>query len=287
MVEYIEGLPDRYDWLYPYADRPRSKGIYGVTEVLYCLRKNFLTRVVPAPTAIAITQRKLFSRGHALEAVAFGPDRHNPEYFVGDGRLTDIEGHSDHIVRDDDDKIVEIVEFKSTRKIWFSSPNGKVYYTITAAKNATSKEDWGEICRKFSESHMDQLKVYMTITGAPTGVLIYYEMTTDNNYTWVVTSDEITDEFKENIYGRLDRYRYSMDNFVVPAKEYAYKWECSLCSFNRNSICTLCDQEGFDLKEFCDDVEKGKYNNKFDSMVEKYRDKYNVIPMTEVAQNGN
>jgi len=282
MVEYINGLPEIFKGAFPYKDRPRSDGIYGVTEVLYCLRKSFLTRVIPAPTAIDFDTRRRFARGHAMEEIFFG-DIQNPEYFVGAGDLRAIEGHADHIIRDDGGEITTVVEYKSTKKIWFDAPNGKKYYTITAAKKANKEEDWHKIERKYSDSHMDQLKTYMMITGAPKGILIYFEMTSDNNYTWTITSDEISDEFKDRMVGRLERLEKSMNDFVAPDKEYSYDWECKLCNFNSSGICTLCDQGGFDLKTFCNDVVKGKYNNKFDSIVEKYRKEYGVIPMSEAA----
>ena len=276
MVERINGLPERYKGSFPYRDRPRNPYYYGVTEILYCLRKSFLQRVVPAPTAIDFETRVRFARGHAMEEAFFG-EKHNPEYFVGDDKLDGIEGHSDHVVRDEDGKIKEIVEFKSVRRLWYKAPNGKAYYSIGMAKKAVDKEDWGKIEHRYNDSHMDQLKTYMYMTGAPKGVLIYYELTTDRNYTWEITSDEIDDDFKKRIDDRLSMMQKCMDEKTVPEKMFTYDWECNLCSFNKNGICQLCDVEKFDLFRFIRDLEI--FNGKpFDDVLSDYLKKYDIKP---------
>lgn len=271
MVERINGLPDRYmGGAFPHNDRFRSQEYFGVTEVIYCIRRSFLQRVVPVPTEISFEKRILFARGHALESAFFG-DQHNSEYFVGDNNMCGVEGHADHIVRNSKDEIDEIVEFKSVRRLWYKAPNGKAYYSLGMAKKAIDKSDWDKIEHRYNDSHMDQLKMYMIISGAPRGVLIYYELSTDKNYTWIITADEITDEFKERMADRLKILKECYDKGVVPEKLFLYDWECGLCSFNESGVCNLCDAEGFDLDAFCNDVTN---SNNFDEVVNSYKKKY-------------
>ena len=237
MIKRIDGVPAKYSYAFPHHNRPRSADFYGVTEILYCLRRAFLQRVVPGPTAMEFSKRALMSRGHAMEAAFFG-DTHNPEYFVGDGNLEGLEGHSDHVVRDAAGKIDEIVEFKSVRRLWYKAPNGKSYYSITMAKKAIDKADWSKIEHRYNDSHLDQLMLYMYITGAPNGVLIYQEMSTDKLYTWTITSDDISDEFKKRIEDRLGILRSCIDNQTIPDKLFSYDFECGLCNYNKNGVCT-------------------------------------------------
>ncbi len=230
MITEIKGVPKRYSYGCPHQDRPRGE-LLGVTEVLYCLRKSFLQRAVPAPTAIDFITRTRFARGHAMESAFFG-DRHNPEYFIGDKELDGFEGHSDHIVREDNGEIKEIVEFKSVRRLWYKAPNGKAYYSRGMARKAIDKKDWGKIEHRYNDSHMDQLMTYMYITDAPKGVLLYYELSTDDHYTWEVTSDDISDEFKERTKDRLNTLQKCIEEFKIPAKSFSYDWECNLCNHN-------------------------------------------------------
>lgn len=275
-VEGAHGLPDRFMYGNPYNNRPRSDDFYGVTEVLYCIRKAFLQRVVSAPSAIDFSKRVLFSRGHSLESAFFGVDKHNPEYFVGGGDLEGLEGHSDHIVRDYKGDIDEVVEFKSVRRLWYKSPNGKSYYSISMAKKFTDRDDWGKIEHKYNDSHLDQLKTYMCIADAPRGIIIYYELTTDKYYSWTIEREDISDEFKERMASRLKILKHSMDTFTVPEKMSSYDWECNLCNHNSNGICTLCDQEGFDLKSMCDELDEGIIEENFDRVVGRELKKYGI-----------
>lgn len=276
MVKKLDGLPEQFMKAYPYKERPRSDDLYGVTEVLYCPRKTYLTRVVPAPTAIEFETRRRFSRGHAMEDVFFG-DHHNPMYVKGDGPLAALEGHTDHAIQDKDGKIIEIVEFKSVKKLWFTAPNGKMYFSLKAAKRYLPEEDWKHVDRCYNDSHMDQLMTYMFVTGAKKGYLIYYEMSTDDNYTWEVDDTDISVEFKNKIIDRLNYIKYCFLKKVVPDRNTIYKWECMLCSFNKNGLCGICDKEGFELQKFIDDVLLAKTEN-FMEVAEKYAKKYSVTP---------
>lgn len=275
MITEIKGVPKRYSYGCPYHDRPRSSDYYGVTEILFCLRKGFLQRVVPAPSAIDFDTRVRFARGHSLESAFFG-ERHNPEYFIGGGNLKGLEGHSDHVVRDSNGKIDEIVEFKSVRRLWYKAPNGKAYYSRGMARKAIDKKDWDKIEHRYNDSHMDQLKIYMYITGVSKGVLLYYEMSTDDYYCWEITSDEIDDEFKERIESRLKTLQKCMDEFIIPEKSFSYDWECNLCSHNKSGMCTLCDQPGFDLQKVCEDLNSGDIEKRFDKVINEQLDKYGI-----------
>ena len=276
MVIFTKGVLDRYSYANPNHDRPRSPDLFGVTEILYCMRKAFLQRVVPAPTAIDFVTRTRFARGHACESAFFGEDKHNPEYFVGDKELKGSEGHSDHVVRYEAGDIKEIVEFKSVRRLWYKAPNGKAYYSIGMARKAIDKEDWGKIEHRYNDSHMDQLKTYMYITDAPMGVLIYYELSTDDHYTYEITSDEISEEFKIRTKDRLKILKEAMRDLKVPDKSFSYDWECKLCSFNKNGLCALCDVDGFDLRKLCSKLTNGKIEDTFGKVVGEALEKYNV-----------
>jgi len=262
MVKQLEDLPERYKAFYPYKERPRQDGVFGVTEILYCLRKSFLTRVVPAPTAVDFEVRRRFARGHASEAAFFG-EKHNPLYVAGEGELKGLEGHTDHVVMDKDGKPQEIVEYKSTLRLWYKSPNGKSYYTKSYARKSTPKEDWDNIVRTYNDNHMDQLMLYMYMAGIPKGYLIYTEMSTDANYIWEVDAADITDEFKKRMADRLNILRNAMLDFKTPPRSSLYGWECALCTHNKHGVCDLCDAPGFDLKAMCDKLKKdpSKYSD--------------------------
>jgi len=275
MVKKLEGLPEQFTKAYPYKDRPRSDDLYGVTEVLYCARKSYLSRVVPAPTAVEFEVRRRFARGHAMESVFFG-DHHNPIYVKGTGAFASMEGHTDHAVQDESGVVKEIVEFKSVKKLWYSAPNGKVYFSPSAAKRVIDEDDWGKIERRYSENHMDQLMIYMVLASAAKGYLIYYEMSTDDNHAWEVDESDISQEFKDKMSGRLNYLKECFDKKNIPLKTSLYPWECSLCSFNRNGICGLCDVKDFNFEEFIRDV-LAVDTSKFMEAVEVYTKKFNVV----------
>jgi hypothetical protein len=276
LVKKLDGLPEQFTKAYPYKDRPRSDDLYGVTEVLYCARKSYLSRVVPAPTAVEFEVRRRFARGHAMESVFFG-DHHNPIYVKGIGPFAAMEGHADHAVQDDSGNVKEIVEFKSVKKLWFTAPSGKVYFSPSAAKKVVDKEDWDKIERRYSENHMDQLMIYMILTNAEKGYLIYYEMSTDDNHAWEIDQADISQEFKDKMLGRLNYLKECFDKKNIPLKTTMYPWECSLCSFNRNGICGLCEKNDFDFNGFIKDV-LAVEPDKFMDAVEKYTKKFGVTP---------
>jgi hypothetical protein len=276
MIKKLDELPQQFTKAYPYKDRPRSSDLYGVTEVLYCARKSYLSRVVPAPTAIEFEVRRRFARGHSLEDAFFG-DHHNPIHVKGVGSFAFMEGHTDHAVVDDSGVVKEIVEFKSVKKLWYSAPNGKVYFSPSAAKRVIDRDDWDKIERRYSENHMDQLMIYMILADAEKGYLIYYETSTDDNHAWEIGKSDISQEFKDKMAGRLDYLKECFDKKIVPDKTTMYPWECSLCNFNRNGICGLCDKSEFDFDEFIRDV-LGVKSDKFMGAVERYTKKFDVIP---------
>ena len=279
----LEGLPALFTKAFPYKERPRSNNLYGVTEVLYCPRKTFLSRFVPAPTAVEFETRRRFARGHAMEDVFFGDD-HNPTHIVGSGALEGLEGHTDHSINDDDGKVKTIVEFKSVKKLWHKAPNGKVYFSAKAAKNVLPKSDWSKIERNFNDSHMDQLMMYMMVTDALDGYLIYYEMSTDDNFTWSITKSDITDEFKDRMIKRLDYIKLCCSLGAMPERRFGYPWECMLCNFNKNGICGLCDKEGFDFPKMCQELKESRdLTNDFGLIVGKYMKEFNVEAGTQTA----
>jgi len=274
-LEEIKGVPDKFLNMFPYNDRPRGSK-FGVTEILYCPRKTFLARFVRSPDIIDFEVRKRFARGHALESVFFG-DAHNPLYFVGDGELSELEGHSDHAVLGDDGKVEDIVEFKTVRKLWYGVPDGRFFYSLKAARNAIDRSEWKKIARSYNLSHFDQLKLYMILSGAKNGYLIYYEMSTDDNYTWYITSDEITDEFKNRMISRLNYVKNCCDNNIVPVKNTIYDWECGFCSYNKNGICSLCDVKEFNFDKFASDLKSsGNIDIDFNTIISKNLQRYNV-----------
>lgn len=274
MIKKLEGLPEQFTKAYPYKDRPRSEDLYGVTEVLYCARKSYLSRVVPAPTAIEFNVRKRFRRGHALESVFFR-DSHNPTHVKGEGLFAAMERHTDHVVVGESGVVKEVVEFKSVKKIWYSAPNGKVYFSPSAAKRVIDEADWGKIEKRYSDNHMDQLMIYMILTNAEIGYLIYYEMSSDDNLVWEVSKEDISQEFKDKIVGRLNYLKKCFDDKTIPDKTSMYPWECSLCNFNKNGICGLCEKKDFNFDEFIKDV-LAVESNKFMSVVEDYTKKFNT-----------
>ena len=273
MIKQLDELPERYRAAYPYKDRPRQEGVFGVTEILYCLRKSFLTRVVPAPTAVEFEVRRRFARGHASEASFFG-EKHNPMHLVGVGSLAKLEGHSDHVVLDSSGKPEEIVEYKSVLRLWHKAPNGKSYYSKAAARKVIPQEDWDKVSRTYNDNHMDQLMTYMFLTEAKKGYLIYTEMSTDQNYVWEIDYGDITDEFKHKIEGRLDILDGAMKTFAAPGRSSMYQWECGLCTHGKHGVCDFCDSPGFDLKTMCDILRKDPM--KYKSIVGAELKKYNI-----------
>lgn len=249
MIEKIEGLPEKFLTAYPYKDRPRESHLFGVTEILYCSRKSFLTRVIPPASTMDFETRRRFARGHLSEELFFGP-AHNPLYLTGvGGKFDGMEGHTDHAIIGKDGKIDEIVEFKSVKRLWYKSPNGKSYYTLKYARAGTDKEQWDQISRSYNDSHMDQLMLYMILSDAKTGYLIYQEMSTDENYTWRVSSSDITQEFKDKMSSRLEYLKDCYKKGDVPIKNSMYPWECGLCSFNKSGVCGLCDVKDFNINK--------------------------------------
>lgn len=291
-LERLDAIPSFLTSPYPYVDRPRSNGIYGVTEIMYCLRKSYLGRKVPAPTALSFDQRRLFARGHALEAVFFGSAQ-NPIHFrggiVGDRDFTKIEGHTDHSVTDDDGKSC-IIEFKTTRHMWLSHPNGRKFFNMSQARKALSKEDLKLVELHPMQSHLDQLMLYMMLNDAKRGVLIYHELSSDENYVWQINDSDITDEFKNMMKSRLDELDEAFKNNTVPKKCPGYEFECKLCHMKKNAICDLCDQDGFSLDEFISDLEKKGDPNAFMDVVGEYIDKFGLdrelITVFEDTGNG-
>ena len=283
MIKKLEALPEQFTKAFPYKERPRSDDLYGVTEVLYCARKSYLSRIIPAPTAIEFEVRRRFARGHAMEAVFFG-DHHNPIYVKGSGPLAAMEGHTDHAVQDESGAVKDIVEFKSVKRLWYTAPNGKVYFSIKSARRMIDKEGWDKVEKCYSDNHMDQLMTYMFLTNAQRGYLIYYEMSTDDNHIWEISSEDITDEFKNKIISRLDYLKKCFNDGAVPDKTTMYPWECSLCNFNKNGLCGLCDAKDFDVNEFVKDVLNSP-SDKFMEIAEGYVKKFNVTP-GEVSMHG-
>jgi hypothetical protein len=263
---------------YPYRERARTNGIYGVTEVLYCLRKSVLARVVPAPTALTSQTRKVFARGHALEAVFFG-DIQNPIHFRGgvvEGRdFSKIEGHTDHSTVNEDGEST-IVEFKTTKHLWLKGPDGKSYYSLKSARTALPKEQWKDVEREPSKSHMDQLMFYMLLNNAKHGYLIYHEMSTDMNYTWSLDYEDIPESFKDEMKTRLDALDGAFINDLVPDKCPKYDFECKLCNMSKNGLCQLCDVKDFNLGDFIQDFKSRNNPMEFMPVIKEYYDRYGL-----------
>jgi hypothetical protein len=293
MLVRTDKIPDFLVSPYPLNDRPRTDGIFGVTEILYCLRKSYLTRKVPAPSAVSNATRKVFARGRALEEVFFGKDYQNPIHFKGgivDGRdFTKVEGHTDHSCPDENG-VPTIIEFKTTKHMWLAHPDGRKYFNITQARKYVSKDDLKLLELQPMQSHLDQLMLYMMLTDAKRGVLIYHEMDSDENYVWEIVDTDITDEFKDRMKVRLDELDAAFKVGVVPQKCPGYEFECRLCHFKKDGLCDLCDQEGFSIEDFISDFEKRGDPNCFMTVVGEYLDKFgldrSIISSYEV-ENGN
>ena len=282
MIEKIDGLPEQFLQAYPHKERPRESHLFGVTEILYCSRKSFLSRVIPAAGTIDFETRRRFSRGHLAESLFFGPE-HNPMYLTGIDRLKGMEGHTDHAIFGKDKKIKEIVEFKSVKRLWYKSPNGKTYYSLKYARAGTDRSDWSKINRNYNDSHMDQLMLYMLLSDAKRGYLIYQEMSTDDNHTWTLTSDDISQEFKDKMADRLDYLRDCYKVGEVPIKNSMYPWECGLCSFNKSGVCGLCDVNGFNINKMLLELYKaGNPDIDFLTITDKYLGRYGVEPGKQV-----
>jgi hypothetical protein len=275
MIKRLDAIPSILKTPYPYKDRPRTHGVYGVTEIIYCLRKSMLSRVVPAPTALTFETRRAFSRGHACESVFFG-DIQNPVHFKGgmvEGRdFTKIEGHTDHSTVDEDGKST-IIEFKTTKKLWLKGPDGRAYFSPKAARASVPKDQWDLIETKYSDAHMDQLMFYMLMTGSSRGYLIYQEMSTDQNYVWSVEYEDISEEFKDAALDRLNLLDYCFVNNEIPKRCPSYDFECKLCNMAKNGLCDLCDQKDFDLGDFIKRFSSMKDPFAFMPMVKEEYDK--------------
>lgn len=287
MIEKVRGLPDKFSEAFPYNDRPRSDNVYGVTEILYCPRKSFLSRAIPTPRFLEFDVRMRFARGHAMESVFFG-EEHNPIKILGSGDLEGFEGHADHAYLNDDGSVEEIVEFKSTKRLWYTAPNGKSYYSLKYARNAVDKSDYKKIEKVYNDSHMDQLMTYMILTDAKKGYLIYYELTSDSHYTWIVNDYDIPDNFREKMVDRLNYLRDCFAYGIVPEKRTMYDWECGFCTHNKNGVCGLCDVEEFDFFKFLKKLYKcGNIDIDFNTILRKCLVRYNVEPGKQVrVDNG-
>jgi len=180
-------------------------------------------------------------------------------------------------VQDDKGKVTEVVEFKSVKKLWFQAPNGKVYFSLRAAKRMLPEEDWDKVARSYNDSHMDQLMTYMFLTDAKKGYLIYYEMSSDDNHVWEVDDVDISVDFKNKIIDRLNYLKYCFLKKIIPDRHSVYKWECALCSFNKNGLCGLCDAKDFSLDGIIEELLKNQPED-FMRVLGKYTDKYNVEP---------
>ena len=106
-------------------------------------------------------------------------------------------------------------------------------------------------------------------------------MSTDENYTWIIDSDEIDDEFRDRIADRLYILKNCVKYRKTPEKSYTYDFECNLCNFNKTGICSLCDIKEFDLQELCDRISYAGPENKFDEILKLFIDKYGVVPGQE------
>ena len=266
---------------YPYKDRKRTEGIYGVTEIFYCLRKSVLARVVPTPTALTLLTRRRFSRGSNLEKAFFG-DAQNPVHFRGpknlDGRdFSKTEGHTDHSCLNDQGEKT-IIEFKTTKRLWYKGPDGKNFYSLKAARAALPKEQWKLVERCPQDSHLDQLKLYMLLTESIHGYLIYYELSTDNNYVWSIDAEDISEEFKNEMKDRLDTLDRAFTEDVMPPKCPKFSFECGLCNFGdtKNGICKLCDVELFNIGDFVNEFKSKKDPFSFMPLVKQYYDKFGM-----------
>ena len=83
-------------------------------------------------------------------------------------------------------------------------------------------------------------------------------------------------DFKERTESRLNILRDCMDTFTIPDKAFTYDWECNLCNCNKTGLCVLCDQEGFDLKKVCGDLNTGDVENRFDKVINAQLEKFGV-----------
>jgi hypothetical protein len=130
--------------------------------------------------------------------------------------------------------------------------------------------------------------LYMMLTDAKNGYLIYYEMSTDENHTWSITSDEITEEFRKKMVDRLNYMRDCFKTMTVPIKNSAYQWECGLCNFNKNGICGLCDVKEFDFNKMVSELGRsGNLEIDFSTIVGKSLQKHGVEPgMQKMFVNG-
>lgn len=282
MLKREDGIPNFLKSPYPYRDRPRSDAIYGVTEIIFCLRKSMLARVVPSPTALDNDTRKRFARGHAFEKIFFG-DIQNPIHFRGgvvEGRdFSKVEGHTDHSCVDEQGRSV-IVEFKSTKRLWLEGPDGNKYYSMKAARAALPKEQWKLVDHVPSQSHVDQLQFYMLLNNASRGYLIYHELSTDDNYTWSMGYEDIPEEFKDEMLNRLDELEACFVEGRIPERSEKYEWECKLCNFRRDGLCQLCDVDEFNLTEFIEKFKRKKDPFSFIPLVKQYFDKYGLDKST-------
>jgi len=272
-------MPEFLKSPYPLVDRPRTPFVYGVTEILYCLRKSYLTRVVPAPTAVSFEQRRNFSRGRSLEESFFGPDQ-KPIHFrggmVGVRDFSNVEGHTDHSDVDENG-VPSIVEFKTTKHLWLSHPDGRKCFNVTQAKKYMTKDDIKLLELQPMQSHVDQLKLYMMLNeGIKRGVLIYFEMDSNSNYVFELTDADISEEFKDTMKSRLDELDAAFKDSVVPQKSPGYDFECKLCNFMKNGICQLCDQGGFNVDEFIADFQSRGDPHTFMVVVGEWLDKFNL-----------
>jgi len=291
MLVRTDVIPSFLTSPYPLNDRPRSDGIFGVTEILYCLRKSYLTRKVPAPSAVSDHTRKLFARGRAMEQAFFQDQK--PVHFKGgivDGRdFSKVEGHTDHSCLSDEG-VSTVIEFKTTKHLWLSHPDGRKYFNITQAKKYMSKDDLKLLELQPMQSHLDQLMLYMMLTDAKRGVLIYHELDSDSNYVWEIVDTDITDEFKDRMKVRLDELDEAFKKNVVPSKSDAYSFECKLCHMKKNGLCDLCDHEKFSIDEFISDFESRNEPNSFMTVVGEYLDKFGLdrsIISSYEEENGN
>jgi len=176
-MKYVGEPKDLMEDAYEPDQRPRTEGLYGVTEVLHCHRMVFILRKMPSPPELDFETRSKFSRGHAFERAFFGRN-YNPTHEVNEG--LGIEGHTDTVIETPEGKV--LCEFKSTRRVFWGHPDcEKKYPSEAQAKKHLEREDVEPMP---SEHYVDQLRAYMALTGAVKGRLIVHDLSTDKIFEW-------------------------------------------------------------------------------------------------------